>query len=752
MTTRPVATSIGARIVLATLIATGCVVWLAASGIQATQTLLMQEKRLATRHLVETAHAVLAHFAALASSGRLTEPQAQQAALAAVRALRYDEREYFWINDMHPRMLMHPIRPELDGKDLTDNKDPTGKRLFVEFVETVRRSKEGFVDYQWPKPGQTEPVAKISYVKGFEPWGWVIGSGIYIDDVNAAVWARVRAQGLVVIALAIGSVIGGWLLRRSIARPIAAAVEVAQAIAGGKLDNAIMARGPSEVRRLLGALESMQSGLRVRIEADRTRLVKNERIRQALDAASVPVRIVDNEGTILFFNRALRRKLAQLEPEIRKRIPGFDKDRMLGASIGMFYPDPQQALARLRQLDRERRSVLEIGGRHFDIVTNPIIDEHGERLGTVGEWIDRHDEIRAERRLAELIEAAARGDFSGRVDLAGLDGFHRIAATGINQLMEEVSKSLEALGRGLAALARGELDQQMGGPYQGLFAKLQSDMNGTLARLALTVTEIRAAADAVTIAAHEIAQGNADLSGRTEAQASSLEQTASSMEQLTATVAQTADHAVQAKRLAAEASDLAGEGGATVKRVVTTMAQIGGASQRVREIIGTIDAIAFQTNILALNATVEAARAGEQGRGFAVVAAQVRQLAQNSAAAAAEIRELIGNATTRVEAGSALVTTAGEQMERIVQAVARVTDIVSQIASAAGEQSIGIAQISTAVAQMDEMTQRNAALVEQAAAASESLEEQSVKLGAAIGVFKLSRAARTPRTVQPQAA
>ncbi len=149
---------------------------------------LLKDRQVKTRHVVETAHGVLAYHHALQNNGTLTEEQAKAAALSAIKALRYEEKEYFWINDMTPRVLMHPIKPELDGKDVSDMKDPEGKRLFVEFVQTVKKDGAGFVPYLWPKPGFDKPVPKISYVKGFAPWGWVIGSGIYIDDIDAIFW------------------------------------------------------------------------------------------------------------------------------------------------------------------------------------------------------------------------------------------------------------------------------------------------------------------------------------------------------------------------------------------------------------------------------------------------------------------------------------------------------------------------------------------------------------------------------------
>ncbi|TXI24025.1 MAG: hypothetical protein E6Q67_03465 [Roseateles sp.] len=264
---------------------------------------------------------------------------------------------------------------------------------------------------------------------------------------------------------------------------------------------------------------------------------------------------------------------------------------------------------------------------------------------------------------------------------------------------------------------------------------LLAGMHQMQASLAGTVAQIRSATDTIATASGEISAGNSDLSARTEAQASALQQTASTMEEITATVRQNADSARQANQLAQSASDVARQGGQVVQQVVQTMDEISQSSRKVVDIIGTIDGIAFQTNILALNAAVEAARAGEQGRGFAVVAGEVRSLAQRSAAAAKEIKTLIGASVEKVDAGSALVSQAGATMEQIVGSVRRVSDIVGEISSASEEQTSGIEQINQAIAQLDQSTQQNAALVEEASAAAESLKQQSRQLVGAVSVF-----------------
>jgi methyl-accepting chemotaxis protein len=303
--------------------------------------------------------------------------------------------------------------------------------------------------------------------------------------------------------------------------------------------------------------------------------------------------------------------------------------------------------------------------------------------------------------------------------------------------MISICRPLGEAQRAAGAIAEGDLSQRIEASGRDETADLLRALAAMQQRLHALVGQVRGAADTIQVASVEVASGNADLSSRTEQTASSLQQTASSMEQLTGTVRQSADSANTANQLASSAASVARKGGEVVTQVVTTMDQIQTSSKKIADIIGTIDSIAFQTNILALNAAVEAARAGEQGRGFAVVAGEVRSLAQRSAEAAREIKALIGASVERVESGSQLVQNAGSTMGEIVASVQRVTDIIGEISAAATEQSQGIGQVNVAVTQLDQMTQQNAALVEQSAAAAESLKDQATKLAGVVATFRL---------------
>ncbi|MFT3820000.1 MAG: methyl-accepting chemotaxis protein [Rubrivivax sp.] len=475
----------------------------------------LQSRMDATRQHVEVAHGVLAWAHDLERSGKLSREQAQALARQAVAGLRYDREEYFWIQDLQPRVVMHPFKPELDGQDAGSIKDSNGLALFKAFADTARRQGKGFVGYQWPRPGAAQPEDKLSYVQGFEPWGWVIGSGIYVGDLRTAQMRRLWVAGAVV----------------------AAALSLAAYF-------------------FLSFYRVMDGGL------------------------------------------------------------------------------------------RETR-------RHLRAMTD------GDLTSSPSPW--GHDEA----------------------------------------------------------------------------ARLMLDLRAMQTSLRNMVLRVRQANNEIVHSSDEIASGSLDLSSRTEQTATNLQESAASMEQIAATVKSSAESTNEASQMARHNAQVAAEGGRVMHDVMTTMDEIRGASARIGEIIGTIDAIAFQTNILALNAAVEAARAGEQGRGFAVVAGEVRMLAQRSAGAAREIKSLIGNSVEQVEAGAGIVRKAGSTIQEIVASSQRVNELLGHVSNAAREQSQGVSQVGHAVQDIDRMTQQNAALVEQTAAAAAAMKDQARALTLEVERFRL---------------
>ena len=671
---------------------------------------LTATRQAAVQAKVEMALGVIGQYGALAESGALDEETAKEAALLAMRGMRStDGLDYFFILDREPRMIMHPT---LKGQALRDVLDADGKAIFPAFVEAAIAGG-GFVDYVWPRPGNTDPAPKTSYADLYEPWDWVIATGVYVDDTQLQ---ALQFTGIMTLAggvLVLVNLLAGWAIGGSVLDAARRALAAVRGVSNGDLNVRMGEHGTDEMGQMLDSIEHMQQQLRAVIEAQRE-------MARCHDAGQISYRIDDG----LF--------------------PG-DYGLMVRDANALVH---QHISVKMRAVEVMHRYA--VGDLSVDMDRLP-----GEKA-VITEAMDtcKRNLAAINAEIHGLVAASAAGDFSRRGNAGAFQHeFHGMVA-GLNRLMETTDSNLDQLSGLLRTVARGDLTVRMEGDFHGVFARMRDDANATVDQLTSIVARIQGASGAINSGASEIASGNNDLSRRTEQQAANLEETAASMEELTSTVKQNADHARQANQLAIGAASVASQGGEVVGQVVTTMADIQASSRKIADIISVIDGIAFQTNILALNAAVEAARAGEQGRGFAVVATEVRSLAQRSATAAKEIKQLIEDSTGKVADGAKLAEQAGRTMGEMVASVQRVTDIMAEISAASQEQAAGIEQVNQTIVQMDETTQQNAALVEEASAAARSMEEQAAGLAQAIAVFRLENgagavqavaAAQTPR-------
>ncbi|MBA5606328.1 PAS domain-containing protein [Duganella sp. FT3S] len=413
-----------------------------------------------------------------------------------------------------------------------------------------------------------------------------------------------------------------------------------------------------------------------------------------------------------------------------------------GRVTGYMSVRSKPSRAQIAEADRTYRDIVSGNAKRLAVKQGQIV-----RTGLAGmarEWRELAIQTRFNVGLTLIATLIAAMGGIGFFSQSGISAtwFAGLATAGIAvalvlglALRATVTVPLRQATTAARALAGGDLTGAVNvssGDDMGQLLRALQQINVNMMAI---IGDVRANVDAMGAATRDIAEGNLNLSSRTEAQASSLEETASSMEEFSSTVRQNAENARLASELVATTSQIATKGGLSVTEVRTTMGDISTSANKIVDIIALIDGIAFQTNILALNAAVEAARAGEQGRGFAVVATEVRSLAQRSAAAAKEIKDLIHDSVSKVELGNRLVSNAGQTMSEIIQSVQRVAEIINEIATASHEQSDGIEQVNQAVTDMDAGTQQNAALVEQAAAAAASLDEQAVQLSRAVSVF-----------------
>jgi len=412
----------------------------------------------------------------------------------------------------------------------------------------------------------------------------------------------------------------------------------------------------------------------------------------------------------------------------------------LGTALSQpIAAEKTQVAAALRLIDEGLLDAVELqvpAARYFDTVTaaidavNAVTGSATEALLTMAQ-----DQAATARRTLWLMAGVLAALLVLTVALAR--AFVRSITRPLGQAV--------ALARAVAAGDLGGADRSHGSNEVGQLIAAQQQMR---AKLRPIVAQVRRGSEGVALASSEIAQGNHDLSGRTESQASALEQTAASMEQLSATVQHNAATAREASTLAERTRDMAQQGGTSVEQVVSTMHGVHQAQQQMADIIQVIDGIAFQTNLLALNAAVEAARAGEQGRGFAVVAGEVRSLAGRSGEAAKQIRTLIEASRARVDQGNQQAAAAGQTMAQVVQSIQRLSALVGQISTASQEQANGVAQVGEAVTALDQVTQQNAALVEQMAAAADGLSSQAQGLVQAVAVFRAGNGSAQPQRAE----
>ncbi len=507
---------------------------------------------------------------------------------------------------------------------------------------------------------------------------------------------------------------------------------------------------------------------------------KNNDEYQLLDSLSTCIQIADADFNIRYLNKALQEMFAEVESDIRKELPQFDKNNLIGMNMDFFHKNPSHQRAMMRDFKSKISSNIKIGGRHFLLTATPVFNHAGERQNIMVEWVDITawssityvlTEASKGNLNAQLIDesltsvdtkklhnvtatlcqnirnlvtdanmlsvAAVEGRLATRADANKHQGDFRKIVEGVNDTLDAVIEPLNNIADVIDAIGNNDLSMNLKGTYQGDFLRIKEALDTALNALNSSLYQIVDTVDQVSQSADQLSSASHNMAATSEQQSSAVEEVTSAIEETDSQVRANTDNANAANQLVISTSQAASQGQQKMQAMSEAMNAINDSSQSIAKIIKVIDEIAFQTNLLALNAAVEAARAGQHGRGFAVVAQEVRNLAGRSAKAARETADLIENSTKRVKDGVNIAGETREALDQIVTNVIKVKDLVAEIATASVEQSRGVSQINVAMGQVASAARSGSKQAEELSSASTQLTSIANQTQHELGRFKL---------------
>ncbi len=541
----------------------------------------------------------------------------------------------------------------------------------------------------------------------------------HLNELNNEI---IKTVGVVSFFLIIGLLLM-FRLVTSMLRSIRHLRKLFTKISSGGFTSDVHITSNDEIGETLSSIKAMQNQIGFNMAVAQDQAIKNGRVSSALESASTSVLVTNFDADIIYMNKSARDMFGGLEEKLQTVVPDFVCDELMGGPID-FLPDvPELAVEAVLDLKSEIHRSINIAGLIIEFTMTPIFDEQDQYSGCVVEWFDKTDESQIENEVANVVKAAAEGDFDRQIKIESDDPFYKRLAEGINQIVTNTGNSIDDVEKVLRSLADGDLTQNITVKYSGVFERLGNNVNSTVEKLKDVIGTLQAngqqvavTSDEVNMAAQKIGQGSSE-------QAASLEQISSAMEEMAANISQSANNAAKTEDIAQKVSVDAETSG----KIVATAAE---SMQEIADKISIIEEISRQTNMLALNAAIEAARAGEHGKGFAVVAAEVRKLAERSQKAASEISELTGDVVTLSEL-------AGDRLDDLVPSIKQTAELVQEISVSAREQDTGANEINNALQQLDSVVQQSAGSAEELVTSAKILAEKSSSQKQTIDYFVL---------------
>jgi methyl-accepting chemotaxis protein len=667
------------------------------------------DKRKALKSVVESAQSILKSYQQKVENGQLTLDDAKKQAMNEINTLRYSGKEYYFVYDMNGIVMALGSDPSKMGTNRYETVDQKGNKWVQNMISTVKSNGEGYVTYYYPKLGQTVALPKTSFVKIFEPWQCLIGSGVYTDDVEAEI-NKFEGSVLYPILIAIGfALFLAFLLGKFMSAPIKKLQAAAEIIASGDFSHQIESHSNDEVGKLTEAIKIMANKV----------IEKSFWYEEILDSIAFPVSVTDMDMNWTFINKAAEKLTNKKRNEVvGKHCSNWNIDICKTEKCGITC---------LKKGEHTSSFVQSRLGLEFQVDTSYLTNASGKQIG--------HIEI-----LQDMTKIKTMEKYMG----------------------EQASKMLVVMEK----FAEGDLTVSLPIEKDDDIGKLFAGFNKSVQNIGNLMVNVADVVEAVASASSQISSSSEEMAAGAQEQSSQTTEVAGAIEEMTKTILETTKNSSIAADAAKNAGSIAKEGGndvsetiqgmnriaAVVKKSAETVQELGKSSDQIGEIIQVIDDIADQTNLLALNAAIEAARAGEQGRGFAVVADEVRKLAERTTKATKEIASMIKQiqkdtvgavqsmteGTKEVERGKLLADKAGESLSQIIKGASDVVDVITQVAAASEEQSSTSEEISKSIEAINNVTRESTSGVQQVASAAEDLNRLTVKLQQLVASFKIS--------------